>query len=133
MGDYWAHWLEMGTRMKHPPRVYRVNWFRRDEQDRFLWPGFGENLRVLMWILERCAGRGKATSTPLGNVPTPDALDRDGLDISDATLAKLLTIDDHDWSDAVIDQRKYLESLGARVPEGIWQEHRALAARLGSG
>jgi phosphoenolpyruvate carboxykinase (GTP) len=132
MGDYWAHWLSMGKRMKHPPRVYRVNWFRRDAQDRFLWPGFGENLRVLMWILERCAGGGKAKSTALGHVPTPDALDREGLDVTTQTLERLLTIDDHDWSDAVIDQRKYLESLGERVPEGIWAEHRALAARLGS-
>jgi phosphoenolpyruvate carboxykinase (GTP) len=133
MGDYWGHWLAMGKRMKQPPRVYRVNWFRRDDKGAFLWPGFGENLRVLMWILERCAGGGKARPTPLGNVPTPDALDREGLDLSDATLEKLLTIDDHDWSDAVIDQRKYLESLGARVPAGIWAEHHALAARLGSG
>jgi phosphoenolpyruvate carboxykinase (GTP) len=133
MGDYWGHWLDMGKRMKQPPRIFRINWFRRDANDKFMWPGFGENLRVLMWILERCAGTGKATATPLGNVPTLDALDREGLDISTETLQKLLTVDGHDWSEAVAEQATYLKSLGDRVPEGIWQEHRALASRLGAG
>ncbi|HEY0711650.1 MAG TPA: phosphoenolpyruvate carboxykinase (GTP), partial [Polyangia bacterium] len=132
MADYWGHWLAMGRAMKHPPKIFRVNWFRRDENDRFLWPGFGENLRVLMWILDRCDGRGAVRSTPLGNVPTVEALDREGLAVSDATLERLLTVDESDWNEAVSDQRSFLESLGPRVPPEIWAEHHALAARLGA-
>ncbi len=130
MADYWGHWLAMGKQMSRPPKIFRVNWFRRDEQDRFLWPGFGENLRVLIWMLERCDGKGGARPTPLGNVPTLDALDRDGLDVSQPVLEKLLSVDGADWTTALADQRAFLETFGSRVPPAIWAEHRALAARL---
>jgi phosphoenolpyruvate carboxykinase (GTP) len=132
MGDYWGHWLAMGKKMAHPPKIFRVNWFRRDENDQFLWPGFGENLRVLLWILDRCAGRGEARATPLGNVPTADAIDRTGLDISTENLRRLLSVDGAGWETALIEQRSYLESLGPRVPKEIWAEHHALSERLHS-
>ena len=79
MADYWGHWLDVGRGLTRPPRIFRVNWFRTGEDGKFLWPGFGDNLRVLKWILERCDGGGAAVETPIGLVPTPDALDRNGL------------------------------------------------------
>jgi phosphoenolpyruvate carboxykinase (GTP) len=130
MADYWGHWLAMGRKMTRPPKVFRVNWFRRDANDQFLWPGFGENLRVLMWILERCAGGGAAKATPLGNVPTPEGLNREGLNLSDQALAELLSVNVPDWEARVTDQRAFLEGFGAHVPMEIWAEHHALAERL---
>jgi phosphoenolpyruvate carboxykinase (GTP) len=130
MADYWGHWLAMGRKMARPPKVFRVNWFRRDDKDQFLWPGFGENLRVLMWILERCAGRGAVRSTPLGNVPTPEGINREGLDLPDAALEELLSVNVPDWEARVTDQRAYLETFGTHVPPEIWAEHNALAERL---
>ena len=86
MGDYFEHWLNMGKRMAKPPRIFNVNWFRTDENEEFLWPGFGENLRVIEWILDRCRGEADAIKTPIGYVPAPDSLDLTGLDISDEQL-----------------------------------------------
>ena len=93
MGDYFGHWLEMGSRLKKPPRVFRVNWFRTDERGKLLWPGYGENLRVLKWIIERCDGRGDAVETPIGLVPTLNGIDRTGIDIPEATMATFLKVD----------------------------------------
>jgi phosphoenolpyruvate carboxykinase (GTP) len=131
MGDYFDHWLEVGKSLKTPPKIFRVNWFRTDAQGRFLWPGFGENLRVLQWILERCEGRGKAVETPIGFVPSRDSINRAGLDISDKAMAELLDVKPADWLDAVAGQEDYLKSFGAHMPNGIWEEHRKLARRVG--
>jgi phosphoenolpyruvate carboxykinase (GTP) len=131
MGDYFGHWLAVGKSLKSPPRIFRVNWFRTDAQGRFLWPGFGENLRVLKWILERCEGRGKVVETAIGLVPSRDAIDRSGLDISDKAMAELLDVDPADWLDAVADQEDFLKSYDGRMPSEIWEEHRSLARRVG--
>ncbi len=92
MGDYFEHWLDMGQRMANPPKIFHVNWFRTDENGKFLWPGYGENLRVIEWILDRCRGEADAVKTPIGYVPTPDSLDLTGLDISREALDKLFAV-----------------------------------------
>jgi phosphoenolpyruvate carboxykinase (GTP) len=133
MADYWGHWLEMGKRMTKPPKIFRVNWFRTDEDGKFLWPGFGENLRVLKWVLERCEGRGEAEETVIGNVPALRAIDREGLELSDDQMRKLLRVDRAEWLEAVQAQREYLEKFGDHVPRGIREEHEALARRVTAG
>jgi phosphoenolpyruvate carboxykinase (GTP) len=130
MADYWGHWLDMGQRMSNPPKVFRLNWFRTNEQGKFLWPGFGENMRVLRWILDRCAGRGEASETPIGLVPTQKAIDRDGIDVSDAAMEQLLRVDHAEWVEAVEGQTHYFDKFGKKLPRGIQEEHDALAHRL---
>jgi phosphoenolpyruvate carboxykinase (GTP) len=107
-----------------------VNWFRTDAQGKFLWPGFGQNVRVLKWILERVRGGGKAVDTPIGVIPTPDGLEREGLDLPASTMEELLRIDRSDWENEVASQRKFFESFGSRLPQEIQAEHEALAQRL---
>jgi len=130
MGDYFGHWLNMGKRMANPPKIFHVNWFRTDENGKFLWPGFGENLRALLWILDRCDGNGKAIETPIGHVPTPDALHTNGLDISQHTLEELLVVDNDEWGNAAIEQGEFLKKFGDRLPRGLWDEQEALVGRL---
>jgi phosphoenolpyruvate carboxykinase (GTP) len=132
MADYWGHWLAVGERLARPPRIFRVNWFRTGASGKFLWPGFGENLRVLRWILERCDGRGKAVETAIGFVPTRDAIDRKGLDLPDAAMSELLRVDRAEWVEAVHGQEEYFEKFGDRLPRGIQAEHDELARRVGS-
>ena len=93
MADYFAHWLGMGPRLAKPPRIFRVNWFRRDADGRFLWPGYGENMRILKWMVERIRGGGRATETPIGSMPAPGALELDGLDVTPTRLAEALRCD----------------------------------------
>ena len=130
MADYFRHWLEMGKRIPHPPKIFHVNWFRKDAEGKFLWPGFGENVRVLKWMLERIEGKGEATETPIGYVPTPDALTLDGLNISRHTMEDLLRVDPNDWVAEVEDTRKFFEKFGKRLPQELWHEHEALSQRL---
>jgi phosphoenolpyruvate carboxykinase (GTP) len=130
MADYWGHWLDMGRRMTDPPKIFRVNWFRTGDNGKFLWPGFGENIRVLKWILERCEGRGEAVETPIGWVPTRAAIDRTGIDVSDAAMDQLLKVDHAEWVEAVDGQHHYFDKFGKRVPAGIMEEHHALSHRL---
>src|SRR5215470_14716080 len=130
MADYWGHWLDMGKRMTNPPKVFRLNWFRTNDQGKFLWPGFGENLRVLEWVLERCEGRGEATETPIGYVPTRKAIDRDGIDVPDAAMDQLLKVDHAEWVEAVEGQTHYFEKFGKRLPKAMQEEHDNLAHRL---
>jgi phosphoenolpyruvate carboxykinase (GTP) len=131
MADYWAHWLDVGARLTRPPKIFRLNWFRTGDQGKFLWPGFGENLRVLQWILERCAGGGKAQETPIGMLPTIDAIDRGGLDVSGGAMAELLKVDPAEWSEALLGQKEYFEKFGDRLPRAMWEQHHDLARRLG--
>jgi phosphoenolpyruvate carboxykinase (GTP) len=133
MANYWGHWLDMGKRMSNPPKVFRVNWFRTGENGKFLWPGFGDNLRVLQWVLERCQGRGEAQETAIGHVPTPKAIDREGLDLSDDAMRQLLNVDRAEWYEAVQGQREYFEKFGDRLPAAIREEHEALARRVIEG
>lgn len=130
MGDYWQNWLKVGARLSNPPKIFRVNWFRTSDDGKFLWPGFGDNLRVLKWIIERCEGRGVAIETPIGQVPTLGAIDRGGLDVTDAAMEKLLKVDMAEWVEAVSSQDAFLESFGDRLPAGIRAEHEGLAERL---
>ena len=130
MSDYWQHWLDVGGELARPPRIFRVNWFRTAEDGRFLWPGFGDNLRVLKWILERSDGGGAAVETPIGFVPTPESLDRRGLALADDTLRTLLKVDAADWVEAVEGQEHFLRTFGTHLPAGIWNEHEALGHRI---
>ena len=131
MGDYFQHWLDMGRNLTSPPRVFRVNWFRTDSNGKLLWPGYGENLRVVKWIFERCDGLGKGKETPIGIVPTSDAIDRTGLNISDATLETLVAVEPGDWAEASAGQAEYFKSLGPRVPKEMFEEQQRLATALG--
>ncbi|MGH7773411.1 MAG: phosphoenolpyruvate carboxykinase (GTP) [Candidatus Binatia bacterium] len=130
MGDYWGHWLSMVKRATNPPKIFRVNWFRRDEKGRFLWPGFGENLRVLQWVIERSKGSGKADETPIGYIPTASSIDSNGLDASKATLNELLRVDREGWRANLRSQSEFFEKFGDRLPAGIRDEQDALARRL---
>jgi len=127
MGDYFRHWLEMGRSVTRPPRIFRVNWFRTDDQGKFLWPGFGENLRVVKWIFDRCDGKGEGHPTPIGIVPTGDGIDRNGLGITNAAMDTLLKVDPADWAEAAADQAIFLTSLGARLPREMRDEQHRLA------
>jgi phosphoenolpyruvate carboxykinase (GTP) len=133
MGDYFAHWLQMGQRTDASklPRIYYVNWFRKDANGKFVWPGFGENSRVLKWIVGRINGKAEANETAIGNVPTKEALDTDGLSLSDDALELLLTVDNEAWrGEAALIPDNY-ERFGDRLPQQLWEEHRALVERLG--
>ena len=130
MADYWGHWLDIGRKLSKPPKIFRVNWFRADDHGKFLWPGFGDNLRALEWILKRCAGRGEAQETPIGYVPTLNAINRAGVNLSDSIMAQLLRVDQNEWAEAARGQLEYLEKFGDRVPQGIWDEYEALKALL---
>ncbi len=130
MGDYFAHWLEMGKRMTQPPCIFHVNWFRQDEDGSFLWPGFGENLRVLEWILDRCRGEAKAQRTPIGHVPAPDSLDLSGLDISSETMEKLLAVNREEWLSETESIVSFFEQFGERFPKQLWEQLEAQKLRL---
>jgi phosphoenolpyruvate carboxykinase (GTP) len=127
IGDYLSHWLEVGRAVANPPRIFRVNWFRTDDNGKFLWPGFGENLRVIKWIFDRCDGAGKGTPTPIGIVPTIDAIDRTGIDVTDARMEALLKVDPADWAEAAADQGAFLDSVGPRLPHEMRDEQQRLA------
>ena len=131
MGDYLAHWLDMGRRIPDPPKIFHVNWFRTGPDGKFLWPGFGENLRALLWAIERSKGGGEAVETPVGYVPAPGGLDTTGLDLPREILEELLEIDREDWAAEVELQKEHFERVGARLPREISEEHLALAKRLG--
>jgi phosphoenolpyruvate carboxykinase (GTP) len=130
MADYFTHWLEMGRRMTHPPKIFRVNWFRQDGTGEFLWPGFGENLRVLKWIIERCNGKGEAHETPIGHVPAPGSIDLSGLDISEETIEALVRVNKDEWFEELESQTDWFQQFGYSLPLHIWEEHEALADRL---
>jgi phosphoenolpyruvate carboxykinase (GTP) len=115
-GDYWAHWLSFGKRGLKLPQVFHVNWFRRDADGKFLWPGFGENLRVLRWIIGRCKGEADAVETPIGYLPTPAEIDLRGLDVAPATLNQLLAVDDTQWTEEMESISEYFDGFGDRVP-----------------
>jgi len=131
-GDYWRHWLSMGERATRLPGVFQVNWFRRDAGGRFLWPGYGENLRVLAWIIERCQGRAAAVETPIGAVPDRDALNLSGLDLPEAAVAELLAVNAADWRREFDEIGQYLDTFGSRVPEGLRRELHEVRRRLAS-
>ena len=130
MGDYFAHWIEMGKKIANPPKIFNVNWFRTDENGNFIWPGYGENLRVLLWILARCEGKADAVETPIGFVPKPSDIERDGLDIDEKTIASLLEVNKDIWKEEVAGIHQFYEKVGARVPAELKEELRKLEERL---
>ncbi|MFQ5848329.1 MAG: phosphoenolpyruvate carboxykinase (GTP) [Candidatus Methylomirabilales bacterium] len=132
MADYWGHWLSMEKRVSRLPKVFRVNWFRRDNSGKFLWPGFGENLRVLKWVIERCRGDGKAEETAIGYLPPQSAIDHNGLSVSDDALKALLQVDREGWRTSARSQGEFFRKFGDRLPRGIREEHDALGRRLKS-
>ncbi len=119
MGDYWRHWLDMGAKSDKLPKMFHVNWFRRDADNNFMWPGFGENLRVLRWVLERCAGKGEAVETPIGYLPAPGAIDTNGLDVSEETMAQLTSIDPAAWATEMDDINEFFARFGERMPQEL--------------
>jgi len=129
MGDYFAHWLEMGKRIPHPPKIFHVNWFRTNAAGEFIWPGYGENFRVIKWILDRCRGVGEATETPVGYVPTESAIDLAGLDVAAETLRALLAVEPGAWLEDIEDQRAFFAKFD-RMPEELIEEQEALLRRL---
>ena len=130
-GDYWRHWLSMADRVPQLPGIFQVNWFRRDAGGRFLWPGYGENLRVLAWIIERCKGHAAGDDTAIGTVPRKDALNLAGLDLGDATITELLSVDVVQWRSEAAEIARYLDSYGSRQPDALRAELAQLLARLG--
>jgi phosphoenolpyruvate carboxykinase (GTP) len=133
MGDYFGHWLKIG-RQTDPdklPRIYYVNWFRKNDEGKFIWPGFGENSRVIKWIIERLEGKAAAQDTPIGRVPTPEALDTEGLDISQEDLELLLSVDREVWRQEADLVPDFFNSFGDRLPKELWDEYEALRQRLG--
>src|SRR6202161_4717627 len=131
MADYFGHWLEMGKRIPKPPKIFHVNWFRKGGDGKFLWPGFGADVRVLHWILERVEGRGGAEETPIGFVPSRSALTLDGLNLSSETIDELLEVDPEDWEQELVDSKEFLQKFGSRLPREIREEHDKLSGRLG--
>jgi len=129
-GDYWQHWLSFEGRVKSPPKIFHVNWFRQDKNGKFMWPGFGENLRVLKWIIDRCGGRVGAKETAIGNLPQEKDLDVSGLGIDDAALKELLSIDAAAWRHEMEEIGKYLGEFGRRVPARLREEHNTVSKRL---
>jgi phosphoenolpyruvate carboxykinase (GTP) len=131
MADYWQHWLEVGERASNPPSIFQVNWFRTDSDGKFIWPGFGENMRVLRWVYERVKGKNPGSrETSVGIVPTTDAIGAPELGLSRAVAEELLSIDRDDWLHEADDQAQFLAQFGDRLPSKIASEHRALKERL---
>jgi len=132
MGDYFAHWLALGEKADAAklPRIFFVNWFRKDETGKFVWPGFGDNARVLKWIAERIDGEAQALDTPVGRVPTAEALDLSGLDLTEAQLSTLLDVDADVWAEEAAMIPEFYMQFGDRLPARLWAQHAALGERL---
>jgi phosphoenolpyruvate carboxykinase (GTP) len=128
--DYFGHWLKMGKKSDKAPKIFHVNWFRQDDEGKFIWPGFGENMRVLEWILKRCADEADAVETPIGKVPAPGTINLDGIDVDEVTLERLLGVDPEAWTSELAGQKEYLEVYGDRMPTEMWSQYKALEDRL---
>ena len=131
MADYFRHWLAMGKAVPRPPRIFHVNWFRQDADGRFLWPGFGENLRVLKWVIARCTGKGAAIESPIGGLPAPGEIDTSGLPLDEPAMARLFDVSRDDWRAEADDMGQFFAKFGKRLPDEIERQRRALLARLG--
>lgn len=129
--DYWAHWLSFAERTENLPKIFHVNWFRQNEQGEFLWPGFGENLRVLQWIIARCKGEADANETAIGYLPTQDGLDVADLKLDPAVWESLISINDEQWRQEMDEFGEYLESYGDRLPAKLRAQHQQVRAALG--
>ena len=136
VGDYWNHWLEMGKKLgENAPKIFNVNWFKKDENGNFMWPGFGDNMRVLDWIIKRCEGKVDAQETPIGYLPKPEDLNVEGLDISAEQVDALLAVDKELWADEIKEMRRYYDEdiagKGGRIPAALYEELDKLEKRFG--
>ena len=120
--DYWDHWIKLGATLDRPPQIFHVNWFRQNERGQFLWPGYGENMRVLRWIIERCEGSAGAVDTPIGHLPKPSDLDTQGLDLAGSVLDELLAVDPRSWDEEFDAIGAYLDEFNERLPHGLRRE-----------
>ncbi|MBQ3843129.1 MAG: phosphoenolpyruvate carboxykinase (GTP) [Ruminiclostridium sp.] len=137
VGDYWNHWLEMGEKLgDKAPKIFNVNWFRQDEQGNFIWPGFGDNMRVLDWIIERCEGTVGAQETPIGYVPNPEDINIEGIEdeVDRATVKELVSIDKDLWKKEIAEMRRYynedIKAKGGNIPQALYDELDKIEARL---
>ena len=137
VGDYWNHWLEMGEKLgDKAPKIFNVNWFRQDDQGNFMWPGFGDNMRVLDWIIERCEGTVGAVETPIGYVPNPEDINIEGLEgeVDRATVKELVSVDKELWKKEIKEMRRYydedIKAKGGNIPQALYDELDKIEARL---
>jgi phosphoenolpyruvate carboxykinase (GTP) len=130
MADYFRHWLKMGKRMRRPPKIFAVNWFRTAENGEYLWPGYGENLRVLEWIIERCANKRGALESPIGHIPRPCDIDMTGLKLAPQVLERLLSIDKREWLQELKGIKQFFRQFKRRLPLELWDEYHSLQQRL---
>ena len=133
MADYWGHWLKIGgfTTPEKLPRIYSVNWFRKDTNGKFIWPGFGENARVLEWIVNRLSDKAEAVDTPIGRIPAPGALNTDGLDVTQDQMAELFAVNADSWLAETDLTKEYYAEFGDRVPAELNAQLQGLRDRLG--
>lgn len=133
MGDYFAHWIEMGKKIPHAPKIFNVNWFRTDDEGNFIWPGFGDNMRVLMWILDRCEEKVGAVQTPIGYMPKPEDINIEGLEdegITPAVMKDLLSVDKDLWKEDIKGVKEFYAKIGDRMPKELYDELDKFEARL---
>jgi phosphoenolpyruvate carboxykinase (GTP) len=130
MADYWGHWITMGRRHKRLPKIFQVNWFRKNDGGAFLWPGYGENLRALRWIVDSVRGRAKKVESPIGYLPAEGAIDLSELNISKSTIDELMRIDPEAWREDMAGRKEFFDKFGSRLPPEITREHKAQLARL---
>jgi phosphoenolpyruvate carboxykinase (GTP) len=132
MGDYFAHWLDVGAKADKAklPKIFFVNWFRKDAKGKYLWPGYGDNSRVLKWIVERLEGSAKAVDTPIGRVPVSGGIDTSGLTVTAEQLDALLSVDVDAWKEEAAQIAPAYEEFGERLPKELWAQYEALVDRL---
>ncbi|MCA1658826.1 MAG: phosphoenolpyruvate carboxykinase (GTP), partial [Verrucomicrobiaceae bacterium] len=131
MGEYFKHWLEMGPRVMRPPLIFNVNWFRKGADGKFLWPGFGDNMRVLEWIIERCEGKGGAEKSAIGYIPRPEDLDLEEIEaVSGEQLKELLSVKPDEWKTELEGQKKFFDTLQPDMPEALLAEREKVEKRF---
>ena len=131
-GDYWSHWLSIGKKYNKLPKIFHVNWFRQDKVGSFMWPGFGDNMRVLEWILKRCEGKGEAIRTPIGYVPTTDGINTEGTGLTTETMRELLSIEAPAWKAEMSGIKEYFDKYGSRIPAELSNELKRITNELNS-
>jgi phosphoenolpyruvate carboxykinase (GTP) len=122
MADYFNHWIALGKRVKNPPKIFSINWFRTNDDDKFLWPGFGENIRILKWIIDRVENRAGAKKTPVGFIPDANDLELSGLDMPKENLEKLFEVKGEQWREEISDIEKFFSQFGSKMPEELLKE-----------